>query len=215
MTVINFVKKEIIMSFKNILQIMKRLIVLSCFCISVSYAGVNKKNTFVELTTNGIVSFLGGIYISGGLGYKYELDFNNYFGYVLADINIGTPALTGGEAILAGKLNLEYGYEFMRDSLFSFGLNVSPIISSVSIFKGRDLSISENRKGRTDWDLMFTSSLGMFGNFNINDSFEVAIEIKAVYRFLNRMLLGNLKEGFVRTDFFPIPHFELKCRYYF
>ena len=204
MTIINFVKKEIIMSFKNVLRVVKHLILLSCFCVSVSYAGVNKKNTFVELTTNGVVAIGVAFVVGGGLGYKYELDSNNYFGYVLADVNIGTPTLTGGNAILRGKLNLEYGYEFMRDSLFSFGLNVSPIISSVAIFTGR-----------TYWDLMFTSSLGMFGNFNINDSFEVAIEAKAVYRFLNRMLLGNLKEGFVRTDFYPIPHFELKGRYYF
>ena len=210
MTVINFVEKEIIMSFKNILRVMKHLILLSCFCVSVSYAGVNQKNSFVELTTLGEMSIFD---VGIGLGCKYELDANNYFGYILADVNMSTSVFTWGIAsdehyIFIGEFNLEYGYEFMRDRLFSFGLNVSPVIPTL-VFEKSGI------KNVKDWIFGLRSSLGVFGNFNINDSFEVAIEAKAVYRFLNRMLLGNLKEGFVRIDFFPIPLVELKGRYYF
>lgn len=198
------------MNLKNILS----AIVLSCFLMSVAYAGVDRKSAFAELTTVAMISLFGGVYINGGLGYKHNLDSTNYFGYVLADINVGIPALTGAEAIFAGELNLEYGYEFMRDSLFSFGLNVSPIVPLVSIFKGRDLSISGSRGDRINWNLIWMSSLGVFGNFNINDSFEVAIEAKATSQFLNRVVEGNLTQFASRNiDLRPIV--ELKGRYYF
>ena len=208
------------MSFKNTLRVMKHLILLSCFCVSVSYASVNKKNTFVELTTNGIVSFVHMAFIvGGGLGYKYELDSNNYFGYVLADVNIGTSVFTAGAAsdeqhILAGKLNLEYGYEFMRDSLFSFGLNVSPVMPFVSFTKYEnqsdkdpDLVIPIYLK----WNVNLLSSLGIFGNFNINDSFEVAIEAKATFLLLDQYVRPSDEI----SASFPIPFFEIKGRYYF
>ncbi len=213
MTVVNFIKKEIIMSFKNVLRVMKHLILLSCFFVSVSYAGVNKKNTFVELTTSEVVSFDVVFVVGGGLGYKYELDSNNYFGYVLADVNIGTSVFTGGlvsdeHYILAGKLNLEYGYEFMRDSLFSFGLNVSPVFPLVSLIKYENQSDKE-------WNVNLASSLGIFGNFNINDSFEVAIEVKAVFQALDYYIFSRSDEIPLLSPFKPRPFFEVKGRYYF
>ncbi len=209
MTVVNFIKKEIIMSFKNVLRVMKRLIVLSCFFVSVSYAGVNKKNTFVELTTSGEVSSIGMDFnIGGGLGYKYDLGSKDYFGYVLTDLNV-SAALTGfGRAY--GELNFEYGYEFMRDSLFSFGLNVSPVIPVVSFTK------YENQSDRK-WSLNLNSTLGIFGNFNINDSFEVAIEVKAIFTTLDYYILSNSdeKKSSILGPFYPQPGFEVKGRYYF
>ncbi len=213
MTVVNFIEKKIIMNLKNVLRVMKHLILLSCFCVSVSYAGANQKNTFVELTTFGLFQELNlsskpGVSISVGLGYKHTLDSTNYFGYVLADINVGTSAFSEVllEAPLMGKLNLEYGYEFMRDSLFSFGLNVSPIVPY--LFFPKD-----------DWSLMLVSFLGVFGNFNINDSFEIAIEIKvaslAPSIALDSLLYDNDAGGKTLFLLVPMPFFEVKGRYYF
>ena len=199
------------MNFKNILQVMKHVILLSCFFVSVSYAGMNQKNAFVELTTSGEVSVvvmdfnIGG---GGGLGYKYDLGSKDYFGYVLTDLNV-SAALTGfGRAY--GKLNFEYGYEFMRDSLFSFGLNISPVVPFVSLIK------YENQSDR-NWSLSLNSTLGIFGNFNINDSFEVAIEVKAIFTTLDYYILSNSdeKKSSILGPFYPHLGFEVKGRFYF
>ena len=209
-----FCQKESIINLKNILQIMKHLILLSCFFVSVSYAGMHQKNAFVELTTSGEVASVHMVLVvSGGLGYKYELVSNDYFGYVLANVNIGTSVFTGGLAsdehhILAGKLNLEYGYEFMRDSLFSFGFNISPVVPFASLIK------YENQSDRK-WSLNLKSTLGIFGNFNINNSFEIAIEGKAGSLALDLYIRHPDKMYLIGPFYPPEPFFEVKGRFYF
>lgn len=199
------------MGFKNILQVMKYLTLLVCFFVSVSYASLNDENTFVGLTTSGQLTLQSedtrdlGFDVGVGLGYKHDLGSTNYLGYFLGDINIVAYLDTTGSDAIVGILNLEYGYEFMMESLFSFGLNISPIVFMLIYVSGDDL-----------WSVLpgLMHSIGIFGNFNIDDSFEVVVEIKA----MSPILLDFLFPGYAsnKDQLFQLtPSFGIKGRYYF
>ena len=151
------------------MKFIKYLILSACFFISMAWAGMSNKGVFVELTSEIDLHIfknpLGLWRTGGGVGYKYNSSNENYFGYFQADLNINTniPEFSG----VSGAFNFEYGYEFRRDRSFSYGVNISPVVTSVSY---------KNVSGSETLFLDLVGSLGIFGNIKIDDSFLISIQ---------------------------------------
>ena len=153
------------------MKFIKSLMLSGCFCISMAWADMNDEGLFVELTSRIAVGISPSfpsrsaipLLLGGGMGYKYNSSNDNYFGYFQGKGNLETAV---GEGV-SGIFDFEYGYEFRRESSFSFGVSISPILATVSyVIELESLALT------------LDSSLGVFGNIRINDSFLVSIKVK-------------------------------------
>ena len=171
------------------MKFIKYLILSGCFFISTVWAN---KGVFVELTSRVIVSpYHVVLTAGGGMGYKYNSPNENYFGYFQGSLNLNTYVFPSGS--IFGHFNFEYGYEFNRDSSFSYGVSVSPLIFWIS---RQEVSF-------------FSHLLGVFGNIKINDSFLISIEGKSIMLDWD-YFIGSIKE----IDLFPLS-IEVNGKYFF
>ena len=165
------------------MKFIKSLMFAGCFCISTVWANMNNEGLFVELISEVGGTLYGvGLMVGGGMGYKYNSSNDNYFGYFQGDFDFSVLALVAGVGSdeignISGVVNVEYGYEFRRESSFSYGVSVSPLVpmftwdrSLDNTFNksGEDNSSSENNN---QFKTRFVSFIGVFGNIKINDSF--------------------------------------------
>ncbi len=106
----------------------------------------------------------------------------------------------------------KYGYEFMRDSLFSFGLDVSVLLgalwneerddsgrSSRSLNEERD--DSERSLRSLNLDLAFGNSLGFFVKARITDSVSVLVRAGAKHETAFKNLEGINVNSYVDVGF--------------
>ena len=198
------------------MKFIKYLILSSCFCISTAWAGMNNEGAFVELTSDVFVTpFSGVLTIGGGAGYKYNSSNENYFGYFQGDINLDVLALdiggrSGEIGHIRGIFNFEYGYEFNRESSFSYGVSLSPIVPV--IYYGSKLQTKK-------LIVNFVSFIRIFGNIKINDSFLISIVGQGTLLgweyFIERTILKKERSSLALHPLFPIPSIAVKGKYFF
>ena len=171
------------------MKFIKSLILSGCFFISMAWADMNDEGLFVELTSRiafGIShsfpisrSLTPPLLLGGGMGYKYNSSNDNYFGYFQGKGNLEKAVEEG----VSGIFDFEYGYEFRRESSFSFGVSISPILATASyVIELGSLALT------------LDSSLGVFGNIRINDSFLVSIKVKGVIPLFYSYIINPPRE---------------------
>lgn len=174
-----------------------------CFLISTAWAGVNKKDVFVELTSkidgnlfkHPVELWHGGL----GIGYKKNnFSKKKYIGYYQTDFNLGSDFKS-----VLGFLNFEYGYELRRKRSFSYGANVYPAVPAAGYNFRDDNSLV----------LTVTGSLGVFGNIKIKDSFLISIQAQLDVLYFHTYIIHP--GGKVIPPSLLSPSFIIKGKYFF
>ena len=186
-----------------------------CFCSLMAWANINNEGIFVELISGvGATPHDFGLSAGGGMGYKYNSPNENYFGYFQGSLNLnilalGVPRISTDEiGDITGVFNFEYGYEFKREDSFSYGVSVSPIVPIMPLGEG-------------DWNILFYSLIGVFGNIKINDSFLISFEGKGIISvgdyFIQEVLKTHKYKGIISIfhPLTPIPFVGVKGQYFF
>ena len=102
---------------------MKKLLILSLLLYGL-YAQADSKNNYIDIS--------GGLSAGGisalpvfSLGYgRHIINSNSYLGFI--GINLGSIVV--GKSRLPIMAEVKYGYEFMRNNTFSFGLDILALI---------------------------------------------------------------------------------------
>ena len=161
--------------------------------------------------------------LSSGIG-PYEIrnhddksSFAFFLRFLISDLHDDVGSIHG-------LFDFEYGYEFRRESSFSYGVSVSPLVpmfiwdrSLDNTFNksGEDNSSNENNN---QFKTRFVSFIGVFGNIKINDSFLISIEGKGLILawdyFIGRTLLKK-EVLYAFHPLFPIPSIAVKGKYFF